>query len=123
MVNIHYPIVAAINATAQTFVLGFAGVLLSWFKVRTRQVFDAAGADSLGKLTMMLFLPALMFTTLIDDISDSDINTLFEVLLYTTSSHYAVHVVIGLTIGTVFGYVLKAKPDVRHLMATCLGKG
>ena len=85
MVNIHYPIVAAINATAQTFVLGFAGVLLSWFKVSTRQVFDTTGADSLGKLTMMLFLPALMFTTLIDDISDSDINTLFEVLLYTTS--------------------------------------
>lgn len=36
MVNIHYPIVAAVNATAQTFVLGFAGVLLAWFKVRER---------------------------------------------------------------------------------------
>jgi predicted permease len=85
MVNIHYPIVAAVNATAQTFVLGFAGAVLSWFKASTMQIFDAAGADSLGRLTMNLFLPALMFTTLVDDISDNDMNTFFEVLLYTTS--------------------------------------
>ena len=34
---------------------------------------------------MNLFLPALMFTTLVDDISDNNMNTFFEVLLYTTS--------------------------------------
>lgn len=76
----------------------------------------------MGQLTMALFLPALMFTTLVDDINDHDINTFFEVLLYTTSKLYPVHVIIGLIIGTISGYLLRSKPDVRHLIATCMGR-
>lgn len=33
----------------------------------------------------MLFLPALMFTTLVDDLNDNDVTVFFKVLLYTTS--------------------------------------
>ena len=35
MVNIHYPVVAAINATAQTVLIALAGAVLCWTKVRS----------------------------------------------------------------------------------------
>ena len=112
MVNIHYPVVAAVNATAQTVLIALAGAVLCWVKVRTRQVIDDKGGSLLGRMTIVLFLPSLIFTNLISDLNDNNIDVFFEVLLYTT-----LHVVIGLAIGWSLGFLARANSDMRRVIA------
>jgi predicted permease len=123
MVQLKDPIEAAVNATAQTFVIGFAGVVLAWLKVVPIQLFDKSGGESLGRLTMNLFLPMLMFTTLVNDIHTDDLGAFFLVLLFTTSTSHSVHVVLGISVGYAFAILLRSPPDVRSLISSCLGKG
>lgn len=117
MVNLKYPIEASVDAVVQVM------VILSWTKVSCRQLLKKEGAFALGALSMNLFLPLLMFTTLIDDISTSDMKAFGQVLLFTTSTSHSVHVVIGCTLGFIIGWVLRCKPGVRKMIAVSVGEG
>lgn len=81
------------------------------------QIMDEKGGSLLSRVTIALFLPSLIFTNLIRDLNDHNIDTFFEVLLYTTSTIYTVHVVIGIAVGWTLGCILRSSPEMKRAMA------
>lgn len=78
---------------------------------------DEKGGSLLSRVTIVLFLPSLIFTNLITDLNDNNIDVFFEVLLYTTRISHIVHVVIGISVGWSLGCILCSKPAMKRAMS------
>lgn len=87
---------------------------------KSTQIIDEKGGSLLSRVTIALFLPSLIFTNLISDLNDHDVDTFFEVLLYTTSTSHTVHVVIGIAVGWSMGCILRSTPEMKRAMALCV---
>lgn len=85
--------------------------------MKRRQVIDEKGGSLLSRVTIVLFLPSLIFTNLIEDLNDNNIDVFFEVLLYTTRISHTVHVIIGLSVGWSLGCILRSQPAMKRAMA------
>ena len=83
-------------------------------------MFDAHGAESLGKLTLNVLLPALLFTEMIKALDIEKFDSFAILLLFCSSNLHVAHIILGLGIGWVLATLTSASKNKKKLIIMCV---
>jgi predicted permease len=113
----------SIDGIVNSIVMVLSGVIITRLNVFFPQILTKEAAGVLSNVIMNLFLPCLIFYSMITGLDTSQLNSLFVILFYSICKNYTVHAILGCFIGWVFARVSRANEDQTKLMTVCVGFG
>lgn len=93
----------AVDGVVIVAVIALAGIISTRIKVNLNQCLTPEGCSDISKTTVNIFLPALLFTEILSNLSISQLENFALLFGYCT-----LHVAIGLVLGYLLSIVSKA---------------